>query len=47
MDKDDKKNIGIFGFKRQKPRRKKPAMTLLAVSILVVLLAVWFVVIRH
>ena len=47
MDIDDKKDVGIFGFKRSKHRRKKPAMGLLAVSILVIIFAVWFVVIRH
>lgn len=45
MDQEDKKRIGIFSFKRS--RRKRPATAILAVSILVIIFAVWFVVIRH
>jgi hypothetical protein len=47
MDLDDKKSVGIFGFKRSKGRRKRPAVALIAVSLLVIIFAVWFMVIRH
>jgi hypothetical protein len=45
MDKDDQKDVAMFGFKRS--RNRKAARIIVFVSLAVVAFGVWFVIFRH
>ncbi len=47
MDWDDKQQIAMFGFKRSRKKRRKAAIAVLMLSMMAIMFAVWFVVIKH